>query len=203
MGARAAVSEIRRAVPCGRLHRLAHERIVGNRLLLSGAQGVPDPHPARAGRGRGGQDQPVHQGDREPGGMDHAAALVRRHHRSAALRRAAAAAAGAGDHRAFAARLDRARAAARLAPGHGCGGKQGRLLQGPEVRRSRCAQGLLRTGLFSPGVRALHDAGADRHAPRCRRERRRGQSQAHLGRDIPDQGGRARAGLSGRCARAS
>ena len=42
--------------------------------------------------------------------------------------------------------------------GHGCGGKQGRLLQGPEIRRSGCAQGLLWTRLFPPRVRALHDA---------------------------------------------
>ena len=118
-------------------------------LLLSGAQGIADPHPARAGRGGGGQDQPVHQGDREPGGVDHAAAVVRRHHRSAAVRRTAAAAAGAGDHRALAARCHRPRAIARLAPGHGRGGKQGRLLQGAEIRRSGCAQGLLRARSIS------------------------------------------------------
>ena len=49
---------------------------------------------------------------------------------------------------------------------------------------------------FRREVRALHDAGARRHAPRCRRERRRGQSQAHLGRGIPDQGRRTGTGLS-------
>ena len=59
--------------------------IVRNLVLLSGAQGFPHPHPARAGRGGGGQDQPVHQGDREPGRMDHATAVVGRHHRPAAF----------------------------------------------------------------------------------------------------------------------
>ena len=90
------------------------------------------------------------------------------------------------------------RAIARLAAGHGCGGEPERLLQGAEIRRGGGEQGLLRPGLFPPRIRALHDAGAGRHAARCRRERRRGQSQAHLGRRVPDQGRRARPGLCGR-----
>ena len=64
------------------------------------AQDLADPHPARAGGSGGGQDRPVHPGDREPGRLDHAAALVGGHAGAAALRRPAAAAPGAGDHRA-------------------------------------------------------------------------------------------------------
>ena len=58
------------------------------------------------------------------------------------------------------------------------------LSERPEVHRSRRAQGLLRAGLFPPGVRALHDAGAGRRAQGCRRQHRRGQSQADLGRRV-------------------
>ena len=54
-------------------------------------------------------------------------------------------------------------------------------LQGPEVHRGGGEEGLLRPGLFPPRIRALHDVGARRHAPRRRRERGRGQPQADLG----------------------
>ena len=76
-----------------------------------------------------------------------------------------------------------------------------RSLQGSEIHRSRRPQGLLRAGLFPPGVRALHDARARRHPQGRRRQHRRGQSQADLGRRLPDQGRRARPGLCGRCRR--
>ena len=149
-------------------------------------------------RGGGGQDRPVHQGDREPARLDHAAAVVGRLDRAAPVRRAAAAAPGAGDHRAGAARRDRQGAAARLAARHGRGRQRDRLLQGAEVHRGGGQQGLLRPGLFPPRIRALHDAGDRRHAARCRRERRGGQSQADLGRGLADQGRRARPCLCGR-----
>ena len=42
-------------------------------------------------------------------------------------------------------------------------GQRARPLQGAEVHRGRRQQGLLRAGLFPPGVRALHDAVAGRH----------------------------------------
>src|SRR2546430_8019700 len=45
-------------------------------FLLSGAQDLPHPYPARAGGSRRRQDRPVHQGDREPARLDHAAAVV-------------------------------------------------------------------------------------------------------------------------------
>ncbi len=63
-------------------------------------------------------------------------------------------------------------------------GEPDRLLQGAEIHRGGGEEGLLRPGLFPPRVRALHDAGARRHAPRRRRQRRRGQSQADLGRGL-------------------
>ena len=77
-------------------------------------------------------------------------------------------------------------------------GSQHRLLQGPEVHRGGGEEGLLRPGLFPPRIRALHDAVAGRHAPRRRRERRRGQPQADLGRGLADQGRPARPGLCDR-----
>ena len=164
--------------------------------LLSGAQGIAHPHPARTGGGRGRQDQPVHRGNREPARLDDAAAMVGRLDRAAPLRRLAAAAPGAGHHRAFAARCERQRAAAGLAARHGRDRQRHRLFERPEVHRGGGAQGLLRPGLFPPGVRALHDAGRCRHAARRRRERRRGQSQADLGRRLADQGRRERQPMS-------
>ena len=100
---------------------LFDQRPVRDLVLLSGAQGLADPHPARAGRGRGRQDRPVHQGDRGPGRLDHATAVVGGHARAAPLRRAAPAAPGAGDHRAGAARCHRQGAAAGVAARHGRG----------------------------------------------------------------------------------
>ena len=51
----AAVPQIRRAVRRRGLRRAAHQRRVRDLVLLSGAQGRADPHPARAGRSRGGR----------------------------------------------------------------------------------------------------------------------------------------------------
>ncbi len=68
----------------------------------------------------------------------------------------------------------------------------------PKFTEAVAQEGLLRPGLFPPRIRALHDAGAGRHAARCRRERRRGQSQADLGGGFADQGRRARACLCDR-----
>ena len=45
---------------------------------------------------------------------------------------------------------------------------------------------------FRREVRALYDAVAGRHPQGCRRQHRRGQSQADLGRGVADQGRRAR-----------
>ena len=132
----------------------------------------------------------------EPGRLDDATAVVGRHARAAPLRRAAAAAAGAGDHRACPARRQGKEQlrVSRLAMD--VVGSRHRFLQGPEVHRGGGEEGLLRPGLFPPRIRALHDAGAGRHAARRRRQRRRGQSQADLGRGLADQGRRARPGLS-------
>ena len=158
-----------------------------------GAQGLADPHPARAGRGGRRQDRPVHQGDRRPARLDHAAGRGRRARRAAALRRAASAAPGAGHHRAGAARstgTEQLRVS-RLAMD--VVGSDTDFSKDPKFTEARGEEGLLRPGLLPPRVRALHDARARRHAPRRRRERRRGQSQAHLGRGLADQGRRARA----------
>ena len=51
---------------------------------------------------------------------------------------------------------------------------------------------------FRREVRALHDAGARRHAARRRREHRGGQPQADLGRGVADQGRRKRQRLRDR-----
>ena len=67
-----------------------------------------------------------------------------------------------------------------------------RPLQGSKIHRGRRPQGLLRAGVFPPGVRALHDAVAGRHPQGRRRQHRRGQSEADLGRGLADQGRRAR-----------
>ena len=40
-------------------------------VFLSGPQGVADPHPARAGRGRGERDRPIHEGHRGAARLDH------------------------------------------------------------------------------------------------------------------------------------
>jgi len=82
-----------------------------------------------------------------------------------------------------------------VAPRHGRLGKRARPVQGSEIHRSRRPQGLLRTGLFPPGVRALHDAVAGRHPQGCRRQHRGGQPQADLGRGVANQGRRARSRL--------
>ena len=62
----------------------------------------------------------------------------------------------------------------------------------PEIHRSHGAQGLLRTGIFSPGVGTVHDARHRGHTPRRGGERRGSESQADLGRGFADQGRRAR-----------
>ena len=84
-------------------------------------------------------------------------------------------------------------AIAGLAARHGRGRQPDRFFQGTEIHRGGGEEGLLRSGLFPPRVRALYDAGARRHAARRRRERRRGQSQADLGRGVADQGRQATA----------
>ena len=70
-------------------------------------------------RSRRGEDQPVHQGDRESARLDHATAVVGRHDRAAPVRCAAAAATGAGHHRTGAGRFLGQGALARVASGHG------------------------------------------------------------------------------------
>ena len=174
------------------------ERRLRRLFLLQRAQGLAHPHPARAGRGGGGEDRPVRQGDREPARLDDAAAVVGRIDRPAAVRCAAPAAPGAGDHRARAARRHRQGAPAGLAPRHGRRRQRDRPLEGPEIHRGGGQQGLLRPGLFPPRVGALHDAGDRRDAARRRRQRRRGEPQADLGRGLADQGRRARPCLCGR-----
>ena len=72
------------------------------------------------------------------------------------------------------------------------------LSKDPKFTRGRRQQGLLRPGLFPPGVRALHDAGAGRHPEGCRRQHCGGQPEADLGRGFADQGRRARPRLCGR-----
>ncbi len=54
---------------------------------------------------------------------------------------------------------------------------------------------------FRREVRALHDAVAGRHPQGCRRQHRRGQSEADLGRGLADQGRRARPRLCRRLGR--
>src|SRR5262249_44530583 len=76
---------------------------------------------AEAGGARRRKDRPVHQGDREPTRLDHAAAVVGGLDRAAPLRRVAAAAPSTRHHRARPARRHRQRAAARVAAGDGRG----------------------------------------------------------------------------------
>ena len=117
-----AVHQICRAVRRGGRRRATVQRDFRGFLLLSRAQGLPDPDSARAGRGRGGEDRPVRQGDRKPAGLDHPVALVRELAREPPVRCLAAAAAGAGHHRTGAGRFDRQGALAGVAPRDGrCG----------------------------------------------------------------------------------
>ena len=129
-----AVPQIRRAVRRRGLRGAAHQRPVRNLVLLPGEQAGADPHPARAGGGRGRQDRAVHQGHRRPDRLDHATALDGERAGAAALRRAAAVAPGAGDHRARAARRQRQGAVAGVAAGDGRGRRRHRL--SPRTRSS-------------------------------------------------------------------
>ncbi len=167
-GAKAAVHQVRRLVRRRGAPGAVGERRVRRLFLLQRAQGLPHPHPARAGRGGGGEDRPVRQGDREPARLDDPAAVVGRLDRPAAVRCAAPVAPGAGDHRARPARRHRQGAPAGLAPRHGRGRQRDRPFEGPEVHRGGGQQGLLRPGLFPPRVGALHDAGDRRNAARRR-----------------------------------
>ena len=193
-----AVPQIRRAVRRRGLRGAADQRPVRNLVLVSGEQAGADPHPARAGRGRGRQDRPVHQGHRGPDRLDHATAVDGERAGAAPLRRAAPAAPGAGDHRACAARRQRQGTAPGVAARHGRGRRRHRLFQGSEVHRSGGQEDLLRPGLLPPRVRALHDAGDGRRAARRRRQRRRGEPEVHLGRGLADQGRQEGPGLRGR-----
>ena len=152
------VHEICRAVRGGRLRRTPIERHFRRLLLLSGAQDIADPYPARTGGSCRRQDRPVRQGDREPARLDDATALVSGLDRAAPLRCLAAVAPGAGHHRVGPARCQRQGAAAGITPRHGRGGERDRLFEGTQVHGSGGAQGLLWTGLFPPGIRAVHDA---------------------------------------------
>src|SRR5262249_24452230 len=83
-------------------------------VLLPGEQGVAHPHPARTGGSRRRQDRPIHQGDREPTRLDHAAAVVGGLDRTTPLRRLAAVASSARHHRAPPARRHPHRAGASI-----------------------------------------------------------------------------------------
>ncbi len=157
-------------------------------VLLSGAQGLAHPHSARAGRRPPPRiDQFIEEIESQVGWTTQlpwsAGTIEQRRFDGLRLLRQVPAitelaqldAPGQG-------------AAARVAARDGRGRQPDRLLQGPEVHRGGGQEGLLRPGLFPPRIRALHDAGAGRHAPRRRRERRRGQPQADLGRRLADQG---------------
>ena len=198
-----AVHQIRRAVRRGGRRCAAVQRDFRGFLLLSRTQGGPDPHSARAGRGRRGQDRPVHQGNRKPARLDHPIAVVGGSIEQRRFDALAAVAAGAGDHRTGAGRFHRQGAAAGVAARHGRAGQRHRPFQGSEIHRSRRPQGLLRAGVFPPRIRALHDAVAGRHPQGRRRQHRRGQSEADLGRGLADQGRRARPRLCGRRRRAA
>ena len=77
------------------------------------------PYPEGAGRLRGVQDHPIHQGDRGSARLDHSPVLGDGGDRPARTRRPQAAAPGSGDCRAGLAGRPGARTAAHLAPGHG------------------------------------------------------------------------------------
>ena len=123
------------AVRRGGRRRAALQRHFRGLFLLSGAQGGADPHPARAGGSGGGEDQPVHQGNRKPARLDHPTAVVGGLDRAAPVRRVAAAAPGAGHHRTGAGRFHRQGAVAGVAPRHGRGRQRPRSFQGAEVHR--------------------------------------------------------------------
>ena len=152
---------------------------------------------------RGLQDHPVHQGDRGSARLDHPPVLGDCGDRAARTRRPQAAAPGSGDRRAGLARRRGPRAVAHFAAGHGRGRQQYRFLDGRQVQGGARQQGLLRARLFPARHRAVHDAGDGRRAPRCRRQRGRGQPHAHLGRRQSDQGRPQRPRLCRRCARAA
>ena len=197
------VYQVRCAVRRGRLCGAPIQRHFRRLLLLSGAQNIADPYPARTGGSCRRQDQPVRQGDREPARLDDATAVVSGLDRATPFRCFAAVAPGAGHHRVGSARCQWQGAAAGITPCHGRGGERHRLFEGTQVHGSGGAQGLLWTGLFPPRIRAVYDARYCWNTARRRRKRRRGQSEADLGRGLADQGRRARACLCRRCAGAA
>ena len=128
--------------------------------------------------------------------MVDAAALECRKSRGMAVRCDAAVATGAGDHRGDPARFFGPCPSPYVAAYRGHGAAS-RLVAGSRVRGGGCQQDLLRAGLFSARVRAIHDLGDGRRASRIRRDRRTGELEVCLGRGCSDQGGPARAGLRG------
>ena len=164
-----------------------------------------DPDPARAGRGRGREDQPVHQGNRKPARLDHPIAVVgglaceqRRFDALRLLRQVPA------DHRTGAGRCRPARSGlrvSRLAMDVVDSGLD--LSKEPKFTEAVANKVYYGPVYFRRRVRALHDAGAGRHPQGRRRQHRRGQSQADLGRGLADQGRRTRPCLCGRRGRAA
>ena len=203
-----AVHQICRAVCRRGRRRAAVERDFRGFLLLSRAQAGADPDPARAGGGRRRKNQPVHQGDREPARLDHAIAVVG----GIARRTAASTRCGC---------CKQVPAITELSQVDSTGKER--------LRVSRIAMDVVDSGIdlskepkfteavankvyygpvyFRRRVRALYDAGAGRHPQGRRRQHRRGQSEADLGRGLADQGRRARpclcGGLAGAADRAS
>ena len=95
------------SVSCRGAHRAAHQRRVRDRFSYQEYKESLIRIQREQAEARGGQDRPVHQGDRESDRLDHAAALVGGTIEQRRFDGLAAAAPGAGDHRARAARRHR------------------------------------------------------------------------------------------------
>ena len=181
----------------GSVRGTARQRHFRGLLLLSGAQGSAHPHPARAGGSSGGSAGAVHPGDRTTARLDDAVAVVGQLARSSASSMPSACCARCRRLRNWPNSMPRAQSA--------CACRAWRQtwsaaapLHRTAVHRGRGAQGLLRAGVFPSRIRTVYDAVSHRHPPRFRCERRRGQSQAHLGRGLADQGRCAWSCLRGR-----
>ena len=153
------VREVRRAVRRRRDDCPARQWRVANLVLHRGTQSFADPHPARAGRGRGGKDRSILEPDRVPARLDCAVALDGKHTRTATDRRLAPVSPGSGHHRTQAAGPIGPRTTACLPAGRsGRAGKWRRLLQGSQVSRGSSQQEILWPGLLPEQFRALSHA---------------------------------------------
>ena len=136
----------------------------------------------KAGIG-GAAHRRVRRRDRAPDRLDDACAMGGGAARPAPPGLCPPAAPGAGDHRADPARRRRARSSSRSRGWRWTSvGSEKDFSQSPAFIEAKAAPRLVQPGLFPQGIRAVHDAGDGARRPQRRRHRRRGQSEADLGR---------------------